>query len=206
MFRTCVLLALAYTLCASAQDQPTLRLDKRDLTVLGATIGVSSQVDVEKKVGKASSFRISQHEGSDEAICYRSVSEGDKTVVAFYFGALGGWTDLTRISISNSKTPRFPAARCKPSGLISHDLAFLRGLRLGASTTDVMRVLGPPSRSTEGTLSYYVSHNCPPEFLPKKSSGEPDTDAPCEVVDSVEAQFGPEVGLDYISFYHFVDR
>jgi len=206
MFRTSVLLALAYTLCASAQDKPTLKLDKRDLTVLGVTIGVSAQSDVERKIGKAPIFRISEHEGSDEAICYRSTPEADNTVLAFYFGALGAWTDVTRISISTSKALRFPVARCKPSGLISHDVVFLRGLRLGATPAEVMRVLGAPSRSTERTLSYYVSHKCPRELLAKKAGGEPDTDAPCEIVDSVDAQFGSNVGLEYVSFYHFLDR
>lgn len=206
MFRMAIFVVLTCSLCASGQDKASLHLNHADLTVLGITIGTSTQADVNNKLGTAPAFKISQSEGADQVTCYRSKSDGDETVVAFYFGALGGWRDVTRISISNSGVLRFATSRCKSISAVSHDLQFLRGLKLGASPSDVRHVLGSPSRSSKKVLTYYVSHECPPELLPKKAGGAPAADGACEVVDSVEAKFDLQLGLEYASFYRFVDK
>lgn len=204
MFRVRAALCFILALPVSGQDSATLRLDRHDLTVMGVTIGSSNKLGVQSKLGKTATFTVHHADEREDALCYRSAS--DDTAVVFYFGALGGWTDVTRISISNSKALEFGTAKCRSSARVSHDLPFLRGLRLGASSSDFVKVLGPPTRASENSASYYVSHKCPLALLPRKDSGAPDLDAPCEIVDSVEGTFRPQVGLEYVSFYHFVDK
>jgi hypothetical protein len=157
--------------------------------------------DVEGSLGKAGTFSVGSGDEKDEAVCYRSASNEDDTIVVFYSGALGSWTDVTRISVAKSRALPWSAKRCKPNRLVSRNLEFLRGLKLGSQATDVSRALGPPSRSSKTKLYYYVSHNCGPELILKKKP-RPD----CEVVDSVEAKFTSEEGLIYVSFYHFIDQ
>lgn len=187
-----------------AQNAPTLKLNRDDLTVLGVTIGVNNRAQVEVKLGKAQSFKVGAREGADEAIWYRSALASDDTIVVFHFGALGGWSDVTQISISAGKPAPFRTAKCTPSKGISRDLRFLRGIKLGASCADVREILGPPSYATRGKLSYYVSHDCGSQ---EPSVGKHESsDSSCEVVDSVEAKFTSSDELIYAAFYHFVDR
>lgn len=59
-----------------------------------------------------------------------AASEQDDAVVTFYFGPLGGWTDVTEISISTAKALSWRLASCKRSPLVLRNLTFLRGLML----------------------------------------------------------------------------
>jgi len=187
-----------------AQNAPTLKLNRDDLTVLGVTIGVSNRAQVESKLGQAQPFKVGAGEGADDAICYRSSLTGDDTTGVFHFGALGGWTDVTQISISQGKPAPLRAAKCTPNNGISRDQTFLRSIRLGASSADVRRILGPPSHATRGKLSYYVPHDCASQ---EPSGGKhQSSDSSCVVVDSAEAKFTSSDELIYAAFYHFVDR
>jgi hypothetical protein len=181
-----------------AQGRPSLELDQRDLTVLGVAIGSSTQA-VERQLGEVAPFYVGDSGSREQVVCYCSASKGDDTILAFYFGALGGWTDVTRISVSGSRALHWSGANCKANHLVSRNLESLRGLKLAAAPADVIRALGPASRPSRTKLYYYVSHKCGPEL---KSNPSPD----CEVVDSVEARFSGEEGLSYMSFYHFVDQ
>jgi hypothetical protein len=183
------------------EAKPSLKLDRQDLTALGVTIGSSTLAGAKSSLGDAQTLHVGHGDKKEDAVCYRSASAKDDTVVTLYAGALGGWIDVTRISVSKSRSLPWSLAMCKSHRLVSRNLEFLRGLRLGSQETDVVRALGPPSRSTKTQLYYYVSHQCGPELPSKK---KPSSD--CEVVDSVEARFTSEEGLAYMSFYHFIDR
>ncbi len=202
--RSTNLLLLALVCCAStvsAQRTPTLKLDRHDLTILGLTIGSSTRSQVESSLGKMEVFKIGRGDEADEALCYRSKSRDDDTVLIFSFGALGNWDYLTQISISRARTLPWAASRCVPNRAISQHLQFLRGLKLGASTAEVLGVLGTPTRTTTNRMYYYVSHLC-------KSAvgGTQPTSDQCEIVDSVDAKFSQEGSLIYVSFYHFIDK
>jgi hypothetical protein len=202
------ILLLALVCCASTasgRDKAALKLDRHDLTVLGVTIGSSTQADVESHLGKAEVFSVGSGDEKENAVCYRSASNDDDTIVGFYFGALGGWTDVTRISISKSRALPWPSTRCKSNRMVSRNLEFLRGLKLGSASPDVIRALGHPSRSSKNRLYYYTSYHCEPGFAEKAERGKPSGDSPCDVVDSVEAKFDSQEGLIYVSFYHFID-
>ena len=116
--------------------------------------------------------------------------------------------DVTEISISTSKDLPWRVAHCKRSHLVSRDLQFLRGLTLGSGMTEVIHALGPPSHSKNNRLSYFTSHDCPHDLVSseqakdKKSSLQPS----CEVVDSVETIFTQNEGLNFITFYHYIDQ
>lgn len=187
----------------SAQHAPTLKFARRDLTVLGQTIGKSTHAQVEDALGKMELFKTGG-EGSDAALCYRSI-RGDDTVVVFYFGALGGWDYLTKISISRSRTLPWPVTRCVVNRSVQRSLVFLRGLKLGSSAAEVGQVLGPATRTSKNRLYYYVSRDCESQEE-LGGSGKPTPESPCEVVDSVDGRFAAEDGLIYISFYQFIDR
>jgi len=198
---------LCYASSDPGQNGRSLKLDRHDLTVLGVTLGSSTLAQVESKLGKAMLFKIGRKEEADKAVCYRSVSNEDDTILVFYFGALGGWTDVTQISVSKSRALPWSTARCVSNSSVSRNLEVLRKLKLGSLTADVVRVLGSPSRTAKNGLSYYFSHHCESEMLQGSKEGEtPSRDSQCEVVDSVEAKFTAEDGLIYLSFYHFVDR
>ena len=185
-----------------AQNAPRLRLNRADLTVLGVTIGVTSRAQVEAALGTAAQFKIGLGEAADDAVCYRSSLKNDDTVLVFYFGALGGWTDVTQISVSQGEPASIRGAHCAASRTVSRNLKFLKGLSLGMSSADVRQMLGPPSRAKKSQLSYYVSHNC----TSGKVNGAKEDFNPCEVVDSVEATFAPLDKLTCVTFYHFIDK
>jgi len=182
------------------------RLTRPDLTILGATIGSSEKSDILHQLGPAPVFRASQTQGSDDLVCYRAAQEGDDTVVAFHFGPLGGWIDLTEISISRATELSWSVKKCGHSEQISRNLQFLRGLHLGASPEDVARSLGP-GRSLKGNrLKYYGSHHCPQQTAAKPQGNGTRGDADvCEIVDSVEIKF-TDGRMSFASFYEFVDR
>lgn len=184
------------------QNAPSLRLSRADLTVLGVTIGVTSRAQVESALGTTAEFKIGSREGADNAVCYRSSLKSDDTVVVFYFGALGGWSDVTQISVSQGEPASIGGAHCAASRVVSHNLKFLKGVSLGMSSADVRQALGPPSRAKKTKLSYYVSHNC----TSGKVNGAKEAANPCEVVDSVDATFTPLDKLTYVAFYHFIDK
>ena len=197
--------ALSLASAADRHQKPTLRLNKRDLTVLGSTIGSSSRPEIERRLGKTEVFRTSRAEEADDVICYRSAAADDDTVVVFSFGAMGGWIDLTQISIAEAwQLPKYARA-CRKITLVSRQVEFLRGLKLGSSRENVLRRLGPASKSSDKELFYYVSHECSATNGGGSGTGASSKDSPCEVVDSVTARF-KKGSLVYVSLYQFVDK
>jgi hypothetical protein len=201
--RITIVVVLGLLSGAWGQGLPDLRLSRKDLTVLGLTVGDSTRAQVEAALGTARSTRSG--EGADELVCYRAADRDDRTLLVFHFGALGGWTDVTEISISAGKPFSLNPEGCTPNKAISHNLEFLRGLRLGVSAAGVVKALGPSSHASKRKLSYYVSHPCSSKDLGTEETKPPSTSL-CEVVDSVEARFSPEGELVFATFYHFVDQ
>ncbi len=182
------------------QSRASLKLDREALTVLGLTIGSSTSAEVERKLGRSRTFKASGSSGASDVRCYRSASPGDDTVVTFYFGALGGWIDLTKVAISTKKASPVNASWCTQNGEVSRNLEFLKGLTLGASPADVVHILGSPSRRSKNGLTYYVSRPCSNQGM-KAGTTPPGS---CVIVDSVRTRF--EDGLVYASFYQFTDQ
>ena len=177
------------------------------MTVLGVTIGLTSKAEVEARLGKASISEVGHGDEAEDVACYRSQSKHDDTIIAFYFGALGGWVDVTRISVSNARAYPLDVENCESNRQVSRNVEFLRKLRLGSTVAEVIRALGAPSHSSAKRLSYYTSHKCGSR-LPesRKSEAKSTANSPCELVDSVDARFTSDGKLEYVSFYHFVEK
>lgn len=123
-----------------------------DATILGFTIGRASLEDVQAKLGKAESHRVSRDEESDVAICY--VSPADGTVFAVYSGAMGGWKDITWFALW-SREAAFPnASRCVKSVEVSRHLVTSTGLGLGLTAAQLKRIAGSPTKVTKASTKY----------------------------------------------------
>lgn len=123
-----------------------------DATILGFTIGRASLDDVQAKLGKTETYRVSREEESDVAICY--VSPADGTVFAVYSGAMGGWKDITWFALWSPEAAFPRASRCAKSAEISRHLATLTGLRLGLTAADLKRIAGTPTKITDSSMKY----------------------------------------------------
>jgi len=123
-----------------------------DATILGFTIGRASLEDVQAKLGKTETYRVSRDEESDVAICY--VSPADGTVFAIYSGAMGGWKDITWFALW-SREAAFPnVSRCAKSTEISRHVGTLSGLRLGLTTSELKGIVGTPNKVTDASMEY----------------------------------------------------
>jgi len=99
------------------QRNNRVEISDADATILGFAIGHASMKDVQAKLGSAKLQRVSSAEESDEAICY--VSPTDGTVLIFYSGAMGGWTDITHFALW-SRAAMYPhRSQCTASELVS---------------------------------------------------------------------------------------
>lgn len=156
-FGTTVFLLLGVCITLSGQTPPLdepycdaktakkLQIADADAKILGFQIGRTSLKDVEAKLGPATPRALTREEESDEFICY--VSPADGTVLAFYSGAMGGWTDVTHFAFWSRGSAPPTYSRCTSSALVTRDLSTESGLRLGLSREDVARLAGNPTRS-----------------------------------------------------------
>ena len=157
------LLLLAAITCAAqtsrdkeplCDQQPTKRVDvsDADAAILGLAISRASLKDVQAKLGKATIERVSRDEESDTAICYLSPADG--TVLVFYSGAMGGWTDITHFALW-SRAAMYPhRSQCTASTLVSQNVATASGLRLGLTQKQLEEIAGKPTKSGAVTSKY----------------------------------------------------
>jgi hypothetical protein len=120
--------------------------------------------------------------------------------VVFYFGALGGWNDLTQIAVSKVSALPWSRSRCLKTAKIPELLIFLRDTSLGTSRYALVQQLGLPSRTSPYAIHYYVAHSCT-----KIENRESHTAEDCVEVSMVDAKFD-EDGLSFIQFGQFVDQ
>lgn len=123
-----------------------------DTTILGFTIGHSSLKDIQLKLGRASVIRASKEEESDVSICYISPTDG--TVLAFYSGPMGGWTDMTWFALWSREAEFAGRSRCAHSELVSHNLATASGIHLGLTKAELEKIEGTPTRATSTRYIY----------------------------------------------------
>jgi len=125
-----------------------------DLCVGEIAIGESTFDDVAAKLGKTEFFTSGREHAARRA-CYRSSDSDDDTVLLLESGPMGGWKRLTTISITNSKILQ-KSSRCKSSPLVSRNIATASGLQIGLSVTDLVKLLGQPSVSSNRFVGYYL--------------------------------------------------
>ncbi|MBL4607827.1 MAG: hypothetical protein JKY01_08375 [Pseudomonadales bacterium] len=130
------------------------KLNADDLSIGSISIGTSTFDEVAAKFGKTEIIKSDQ-EQSWVRICYRSVNKGDDTIVLFESGPMGGWTRLTSISITHSKLWK-DSALCQSSRLVTKEISTVSGLKIGISTSELVRRLGNPSVITENFYGRYL--------------------------------------------------
>lgn len=123
-----------------------------DAMILGFAIGRASLENVQVKLGRTETYRVSRDEESDVAICY--VSPADGTVLALYSGAMGGWKDITWFALW-SREAVFPnKSRCAKSDEISRHLITQSGLGLGLTAAELKRIAGTPTKVSVFSMKY----------------------------------------------------
>jgi hypothetical protein len=150
-----VSLLLTVGICSGAQtgrnNEPycqnapkRVEITDADAMILGLRIGRSSLKEVQAKLGRAGIERVSREEGSEVSLCY--VSPIDQTILVFYSGAMGAWTDVTWFAIW-SREAAFPhRSQCASSTLVSQSLATDSGLHLGLTKKEVEEIAGSPTK------------------------------------------------------------
>jgi hypothetical protein len=129
-----------------------LQIADADAIIIGLGIGQASLQDVQAKLGRAKITRVSRDEESDVSVCY--VSPTDGTVLVFYSGAMGGWTEITRFAVW-SRAAAFPhASQCTPSKLVSWNIAAESGLHLGPTRQEIEKIAGKPRTSAPASAKY----------------------------------------------------
>ena len=127
------------TMCAKA-------IDPRHYEVLGLTFFKDEMKDVDDKLGPAVETRPP---GSDfPERCYASAGkDGTLLVLENWVGTLVGFRIYHGSQADNEKCTRTPA--------VSAQIATVGGLRLGLTETDVLKLLGTPTKTTSDSFTYH---------------------------------------------------
>ncbi len=127
-------------------------LEDQHLTVLGVTVGKQTLNDVQRRLG--STVILPRREQAPKRICYVSSRDDDGTIVVFEAGAIGGWEEITSVSIFSRKAKFVERPSCAASGIISKDVRTPRGLRLELDRRDLTKMLGAPTAERSNNVLY----------------------------------------------------
>lgn len=116
-------------------------LPARNRTVLGLTLGKHSLRDVKTRLGEAPVFKARDAEGRPNTVCYVSSKLKDNTVVVFEAGPLGGFEDLTSITVGPSHAFTASFQDCTKSSKVDRSSAAAGTIRLGADIEVVAKSL-----------------------------------------------------------------
>lgn len=116
-------------------------LPARNRTVLGLTLGKHSLHDVKDKFGDAPVFKARDAEGRPNTLCYASDKATDNTVIVFEAGPLGGFEELTGITVGPSHAFGASFQHCTKSSMVDRSSAAAGNLRLGADIRDLANSL-----------------------------------------------------------------
>ncbi len=129
------------------------KLDPKNFEVLGIRLGSSEVADVERILGTAP---VKQARHIEEASrCYASPENGG-TILEF-----DNWlTGVVEFRFYQGSTQSI--SRCAQSRLVSSSLSTASGLKLGMGRSEVVALLGPPTKMQEDRLTYESSYDRPP--------------------------------------------
>lgn len=119
-----------------------------NLTILGLQLDKHTLEDARKKLGPSRQIDAPHH--SYPFVCYRSLHQGDDTVLVLNFDDHGEPPLLTGYQII-AGTERFTLrGRCARSALVSNTLAMEGGAKLGIGREEVVRIWGVPLTNEQG--------------------------------------------------------
>ena len=123
-------------------------LDRHSLTVLGITPGESTFEDVGRLYGETSQWHTGDAAGAETKMCFRFGSGTTVTHVVFASNSemAGVSRVVTDIRLYSKAEPFADAQRCTPVLAGQHNLSTPSGLHLGASATEVNKILGKHQR------------------------------------------------------------
>lgn len=120
-------------------------------SLLGITLTRTSFSQVGVALGHATLTRA----GEDVQACYTAARAGDRTVVVFTSGAMGGFGLEVGAFALHARAPDRPGmAGCTRSSRVRSDVVTSTGLRLGMSEAAVVKLLGSPAERSPGRLVY----------------------------------------------------
>jgi hypothetical protein len=136
-------------------------LARPNLQVLGVNLGETMFSRAAAKLGKAAVIERGDASTGREQVCYASPGGGGKVYLIFEKGEVGYTFYLF------ADGPAWEGAdRCVASKTISRSLATASGLHVGQTPTQVMAILGKPTKRLENELVY--------SFLVKKKTSPQD--------------------------------
>lgn len=145
-------------------------LPARNRTVLGLTLGKHSLGDVKARLGNAPVSKTRAAEGRPNTLCYASNKAADNTVVVFEAGPLGGFEELTGITVGPSHAFTASFQDCTKSYMVDRSSAAAGKLRLGADIGEVANALRVKVARTKSGLIELPFES--PTRLKDKSSGK----------------------------------
>ncbi len=147
------ILATTFFLSSASQDRRAKQISGKNFEIAGLTLGVSTDQDTERVLGRASATDTPDHEGARR--CYLSAS-GDGTILEIesWFGS------LIRFRIEHGRSGMSPP--CAQSPLVSDTLATGAGLKLGLARNQIFALLGRPTSVHGSRLIYEESFDRPP--------------------------------------------
>lgn len=136
---------------AHGQKQPSSHVS-RDLSLLGFTLEKNTLADVQNKLGPSTPGGCSQEVEASKMICY--VSEGPIRVKVFFeSGSSGGWSRLDGFKVVSEGVPTCHL-QCKSTTAFSGDVQTSGGLKLGLTKTEVVALLGAPSKASGNRFTF----------------------------------------------------
>jgi hypothetical protein len=123
------------------------------LSVFGLTLGKNTLADVRAQLGDAPVIDYGETGLSVKQVCYIT-RNGDHTRLVFESGAGGGWTQITGFRLIAERGKSAKSDQCRADRRIGHELRTAGGLGLGLSRTQVIRLLGLPTKTRGNTLIY----------------------------------------------------
>ncbi len=145
-------------------------LSDRHRTVVGVTVGKHSLDGVMNILGRAAVVKLERAEGRPSVVCFRSGDPSDDTVVMFEAGPLGGFKQVTAISVGPSSTFGAIQGSCKASKAISREAANAGGISLGIAVEMVAQSVGSPIANTSAGLFEVAFEKT--ETIKESSSGK----------------------------------
>jgi hypothetical protein len=112
-------------------------LPAKNRTVLGLTLGKHTLGDVKAKLGNAPVSKTRDAEGRPNTLCYAASKATDNTVVVFEAGPLGGYEELTSITVGPSDAFSAAFQDCTKSDIVDRSAAAAGKLRLGGDIGEV---------------------------------------------------------------------
>jgi len=152
IFLGLVLSALCFSCTSEAYDLPIREpriegasvrgvLEGKHRTILGINIGRDSLDDVIKRIGPNAVNKSQDIDTRPKYLCYLSAHEGDKTLIVFYAGPLGGYQKVTSVVIAPADAYRHVPSGCKRNNRVHSGIRTDSGIGINMPLSTYTKLL-----------------------------------------------------------------